>query len=128
MRKLFGRSSVQAVAIGVAAFAVYVRTLAPSITYGDSPELTTAAYQLGVPHPTGYPLYMLLGHLFIGLIPFGEPAYRMNLLSAVFAAAAVGLIYLLGLRIVRNRAASAAAALLYAFSLTFWSQAVITEV
>src|ERR1051326_1152733 len=43
--------------LGVVALVVYVRTLAPSIAGGDSPELISAAYNAGVPHPTGYPLY-----------------------------------------------------------------------
>src|SRR5262245_39340807 len=46
-----------ALLIGLIAFGVYLRTLAISIIWGDSPELTAAAYNLGIPHPTGYPLY-----------------------------------------------------------------------
>src|SRR5688572_1692281 len=86
---------IGAALVALAALAVYLRTLAPSIVLGDSPELTAAAYLAGVPHPTGYPLYMILGHLFIRLCPLGSVAYRMNLLSALAAAAAVGLVYLL---------------------------------
>ena len=112
---------------GLAAFIVYFRTLAPSIVWGDSPELTTAAFCAGVPHPTGYPLYMLLAHAFLRCCPFGTVAYRMNLLAALSAALAVALIYLLMRRIVRDRASSLAAALIFAFSQTFWSQAIIAE-
>src|SRR5437588_516850 len=50
------------------AFAVYLRTLAPSVPPGDSPDLITAAVVLGVPHPPGYPLFTILGHLF-SLVP-----------------------------------------------------------
>ena len=112
---------------GLAAFLVYLRTLAPSIVWGDSPELTAAAALAGVAHPTGYPLYMLLAHAFLRLYPFGSPAYRMNLLAALTAGLAVALIYPLMLRITRDRWASLAATLLFAFSGTFWSQAVIAE-
>jgi len=122
------RTGFQAVLLGLGAFGVYLATLAPGVTFGDGPELTTAACQLGVPHPTGYPLYMLLGHAFIRLVPAGSPASRMNLLSAVCAAAAVALLYLLAVRIARNRPAAAAGTLLFAFGLTFWSQAVAAEV
>lgn len=122
------KGSLVALVVSTVAFAVYVRTLAPSIQYGDSPELTVAVYQLGVPHPTGYPLYTLVGHLLMRLLPFLSPAYCLNLFSALCAAAAVGVVTLVGLSVVRSRAASLVAALLLAFSLTFWSQAVITEV
>src|SRR5438105_2056790 len=60
-----------AAAAGTAAFLVYVRTLAPSIVWGDSPELTAAAYTAGVAHPTGYPLYTLLAHIFLHAWPLG---------------------------------------------------------
>src|SRR5262245_60738665 len=46
---------------GLAALLIYRLTLSCSIAWGDSPELTTAAFLAGIPHPTGYPLYMLLG-------------------------------------------------------------------
>src|SRR4051812_36731846 len=75
------RDAFAALLLGLAALLVYARTLYPEIAWGDSPELTAAAYQAGVPHPTGYPLYMLLGHLFVRLCPLGSVAYRMNLLS-----------------------------------------------
>jgi 4-amino-4-deoxy-L-arabinose transferase-like glycosyltransferase len=116
-----------AVLVGLAALIVYVRTLAPSIVWGDSPELTTAAFTAGVPHPTGYPLYMILAHAFLWMFPAGSIAYRMNLLSALSGSAAVALIYLLLLRVTHSRWSSLVAALLFAFGRTFWSQAVIAE-
>src|SRR5262245_26488949 len=62
----------------------YLSTLAPSITWAnsgaDSGDLVTAAATLGVAHPTGYPTYLLLAHLF-QLLPLGDPAFRTNLLS-----------------------------------------------
>ncbi len=117
-----------AVGCGAAALAVYLRTLAASIAWGDSPELTAAAFQAGVPHPTGYPLYMLLAHAWITLLPIGSVAQRMNALSAVSGAAGVAVLYLFARRVVRIRVVAAAGALLFAFSLTFWSQCVIAEV
>jgi hypothetical protein len=111
-----------------AAFVVYWLTLAPVLVGGDAPDLTVAAFQAGVPHPTGYPLYTLLGFLFTHLPGPGDPAFRMNLLSALYGGAAVGVIYHLARLWVRNRGAAAAAALLFGFSRTFWSQAVGAEV
>lgn len=66
-------------------FTMYMMTLAPTVTFEDSGELTAAAYLLGVPHQPGYPLFTMLGHLFTYL-PFGSIAYRMNLMSAFFSA------------------------------------------
>jgi len=79
------------VAVAAIAFVCYWATLSPSITAGDAAELTTAVHVMGIPHPTGYPLYLMLGKLF-DLLPLGEPAYRLGLFSAVCAATAAGLI------------------------------------
>ena len=78
---------------------LYIGTLAPTVLpYGapdtlDSPMLQTEVFVLGVGHPTGYPTYMMLTHLFTYL-PFGDVAYRVNLASAVYAVAAVIVVYL----------------------------------
>src|SRR5918997_1282485 len=73
---------------------LYVRTLAPTVLYLKDPELLDAVMLqmqvsvLGIAHPTGYPTYLMLTHLFTYL-PVGDPAYRVNLGSAVYAALAV---------------------------------------
>src|SRR6476620_7305625 len=67
-------------AIFAAALVLYLRTLAPSVMPGDYAEFQMAAAVLGVPHPTGYPLYIMLGKLFT-LLPFGDVAFRVNLSS-----------------------------------------------
>ena len=72
-----------------AVFTLYIRTLAPSLLYGDSAEFQTTAYTLGIGHPTGYPIYMLIAKLFT-FLPVGEIAYRVNLFSA-FSADSPGL-------------------------------------
>ncbi len=122
------RDAAIAVSLGLVGFLAYLRTLAPSILPGDSGEFQFAAPLLGVAHPTGYPLYLLLGRIFIGLVPVGDPAFRMNLLSALFAATAVSAIYLLARQLTLHRTIAALAALTLAFSRTFWSQAVEAEV
>jgi len=76
----------------VAAFAVYLWTLCPTVWVGDSGELTAAAWTLGTPHPTGYPLWLLLAKAFATVFPFGSVAWRMNFFSALCAAGAVFLI------------------------------------
>ncbi len=120
---------VVAIFVGI----LYIGTLAPTVLpYGapdtlDSPMLQTEVSVLGVGHPTGYPTYMMLTHLFTYL-PTGDSAYRVNLASAVYGLAAVLVVYLAGLRLGGRAVAAAAGALAFGFSGTFWSQAVIAEV
>jgi tetratricopeptide (TPR) repeat protein len=107
---------------------VYISTLAPTVYFGDSGELTAAAYNLGIAHPPGYPLYLLLGKLFMLLVPIGDMAMRMNLFSAFFASLTAVLIYLIGRTLTHERLISTLTSLIAAFSFTFWSQAVVAEV
>ncbi|MEK6646084.1 MAG: DUF2723 domain-containing protein [Candidatus Firestonebacteria bacterium] len=74
-------------------FFVYLKTLTPTVYVGDSGELIAAAASLGIPHPPGYPLFVYLGKLFCLIFPFGSIAFRLNLMSAFFAAAAAALVY-----------------------------------
>ncbi len=121
------------VAVAVFAGILYVRTLAPTVLrYGGAETLDSAMLQagvsvLGIGHPTGYPTYMMLTHLFTYL-PVGDPAYRANLASAVYGVAAVFVVYLVGSRLSRRLVAAAAGALAFGLSGAFWSQAVIAEV
>jgi hypothetical protein len=121
---------VLAAAVFVGCLGLYIATLTPGLCYpsGDSHELTLNALRLGVPHPTGYPVYTWLGFLFTHLAPIGSAAYRMNLMSAVLGAAGVGMLVLVGRRLGLSPVAAVAAALLLGTSTTLWSQAVITEV
>jgi len=115
--------------LAVGAAALYVRTLAPGLTYGDGGDLTVAAYQLGVPHPPGYPLYTLLGHVWLSLVPVKDAAWRMNLFSAVCACLAVAAIYFaVTLAVGTAWRGAFLGAGLFAVSPTFWSQAVVAEV
>jgi hypothetical protein len=114
---------------------VYVATLAPTLSFEDSAEFAVGGTVLGVDHPSGYPLQTLTCHLFT-YFPAGEVAWRINLSSAVAGAAAAAFLFLLTWEllagVVADRrllaAASWAAGGLFAFSRTFWPQAVITEV
>lgn len=77
------------------ALLAYLTTLGPTITsrhWGiDTGEMALAAYGLTVPHPSGYPTYLLIGYL-SSLAPIGSIAYRLNIMSAVFGALTVGLV------------------------------------
>jgi len=108
-------------------FLVYFATLAPTVTAEDSGELITASYFLGIPHPPGYPTWCLLSHPFV-YIPFGSIAWRVNLSSAFFASCTVFFVFFLILRLTKNKISAFSSSLIFAFSLEFWEQSVITEV
>jgi hypothetical protein len=124
--------------LGSAAFVLYVLTLAPTVLAGDGGEFQFVPYLLGVAHPTGYPLYTLLGWAWSHLVPVGDVAYRMNLLSAFWAALAVGLVYLTARSLLQQttpaleaapqRLIAAVASATLAATPTLWSQAVMAEV
>lgn len=124
-----------ALLLAAVALAFYLRTLAPDVLPGDPGEFQFAAWRFGLAHPTGYPLYLLLGGLWQRLLgPAGiNPAAALNGLSAVLGAAAVGLTYLALIRWsagppAMRRLAAVYSAVLFGINLTFWSQALITEV
>jgi hypothetical protein len=75
----------------VGAFVIYLVTLSPSVDFIDSGELSTVVATLGIAHPTGYPLYTILGHLFTAL-PLHSIAWRTNLFSAMWSSFTVGLV------------------------------------
>lgn len=80
-----------AVAVGVLAFAAARVALLPGVAFWDTGEFQTVGPLLGTAHPTGFPTYVLLGWLAgVVLQPFGDPALRMNLLSALCVAVAAG--------------------------------------
>ena len=108
--------------------ALYIATLNPSVAGGDSGELTAAALTGGVPHPSGYPLFVLLARFFAAL-PLGHsPVWRVNLLSAVSMAAAGGLVCAVVQSWTRNPAAGLMAAALFGTSPVVWSNATCAEV
>jgi hypothetical protein len=113
--------------LGMVTLCLYLCTLLPSVGEADTLEFQVVAAKLGVAHPTGYPLYVLLGKLFT-LLPLKNVAWRVNLASAVFGAAAVVLLYGTVNRLTERPLISSLAALAFAFSATFWSQALAAEV
>jgi hypothetical protein len=112
------------------ALGLYTRTMAPGalMDLGDPGDLQAAVATLVVPHPTGYPLFVLLGWLWVHLLPAGTMAFRLNLLVAVFGALAVSLVYLLALRLTGRHLPAVGGALLFGLSYTFWTQTSISEV
>lgn len=111
-----------ALAAAAIALVVYTRTMLPGLGFWDTGEFQTVAAMLGIAHPTGYPTYTLLGKLFT-LWPWGSMAYRVNLMSAVSAAAAAAGLVLLARRLKVNLWLALSAALGFAFSLNVWATA-----
>ncbi|MGD2039895.1 MAG: DUF2723 domain-containing protein [Anaerolineae bacterium] len=112
-----------------ASLALYLQTLAPSVVtlFDDSLEFPLVAHRLAIAHPTGYPLYTLLGKLFT-FGPWPNTAWGVNLLSAVAGAVTIACVYLVIRQLVPRRLAAALGAIALAVSPVFWSQAVIAEV
>jgi hypothetical protein len=121
------RAIASDVLVAPVTFAVYLATLAPGVVGFDSAEFATGAYTLGIVHPTGYPLYLLLAKLFT-FLPVGSVAYRVNLLSACSASVTAWLVARLAVRLTGKRWAAWLAAGLLAFSISYWRMAVVAEV
>lgn len=114
---------------------VYGLTLAPSLTWAhggaDGGEFLAAARTGGIPHPPGFPTYLALATLFLH-VPLGDPATRLNVLSACSAAMAAALVATAVHEVPGKKEAFRLAGLvagwLVALSPLVWRQAVITEV
>ena len=123
-------------------FLLYYVTKAPTVSFWDCGEFIATSYIMGVPHPPGNPLYVILGRLFSMLPIAREIAVRVNLISVFSSAAAVFVAYWLILQLALNGKSeipagrpkiglgfgALAGSLIMGFSYTFWSNAVEAEV
>jgi hypothetical protein len=121
--------------VALGALVLYVLTLAPTTQFWDTSEYIAAAYSLGIPHPPGNPLFVLIAHTW-GLLPLAAGyAMRINLLAAVTSAIAAGCWFLVSERWMRawvparlpRRLAAVAGALVAATAFTVWNQSVVNE-
>src|SRR2546425_5063914 len=88
--------------VALGALVLYVLTLAPTTQFWDTSEYIAAAYVLGIPHPPGNPLFVLIAHTW-GLLPLAAGyAMRINLLAAVTSAIAAGAWFLVSGRLMRG--------------------------
>lgn len=110
------------------ALAGYLFTAAPTIGPIDSGELSLVVKTLGIAHPTGYPLFTLLGKIWVTLMFWGDLAYRLNIFSAFTGAAAAALLFLILGQLGVRSLLSTAGSLLWAFSPVVWDQATVIEV
>jgi 4-amino-4-deoxy-L-arabinose transferase-like glycosyltransferase len=108
--------------------ALYVITAGHTVTlaHDDAAEFQTVGAAGGVPHQP-YPLWCILARA-ISLLPLGEPAWRVTLLSIFFGAAAVGLLFLLLYELTRDHIASAVASVAFGLTFSFWQNAVVAEI
>jgi hypothetical protein len=106
---------------------VLLLTTAPTIYNFDSVEFAIGAATLGIVHAPGYPLYLVIAHVFTWL-PVGDLGYRVNLFSALSLALAVPFVYALLDDLVRNRAVAVAAALAWVWSYYVWGAGVVAEI
>src|SRR3954469_13160460 len=100
--------------VALAAFAAYLMTLSRGVLGGDAGELQFVPPILGLTHPTGYPLQVLL-HVLWSFVPFGSVAYRLNLLDALCAAGTVGVVVGVTRAVGASRASAALAGASFAF-------------
>jgi hypothetical protein len=103
--------------------AVYLKTIAPTVAFGDSGELVTAAVTLGVPGSPGYPLYLIIGKLFTLVLPFGDLAFRLNVLAALFGALAATAVFFLVRGLGQYKPLAVFAALFFGFLPAVWDLA-----
>jgi hypothetical protein len=136
LREAFTTDRTIAASAALVAFIVYLVTLAPSVSFWDSGEYITCSWVLGIPHPPGVPLFVLMGRvsaIVFGFIP--SIAARVNLMCALAGTVTVGLIARLiqrwGIRMKFEswlyRPVSVAGALVAAFSYTVWKNNNATE-
>ncbi|MBK7217263.1 MAG: DUF2723 domain-containing protein [Candidatus Promineofilum sp.] len=113
--------------VAAALLPVYLLTMSSAVGRADTFEFQVVAPQLGIAHPTGYPLYLLLGKLF-SLLPLGTVAWRLNFASAVYATLAAVVVFRLALDLLRRPLAALVGAVALGFVPVYWSQAVVAEV
>jgi tetratricopeptide (TPR) repeat protein len=135
-------NAIVAFGVLVTTLLVYTTTMAPTLSFWDCGEFITVATNLGIPHPPGTPVWVIIGRVFSMLPFFSDPSVRINFLSALTSALCAMFGYLIAVRLVRPwfsdgnsvfdrillYSGAASGALFLAFGLTQWTNAVEAEV
>jgi hypothetical protein len=121
------RMLIVSLLVAAGAFAMYRATLLPSLDFGDTAAFQDAGGTLEITPRQGYPLYFAIGNVIVWLAG-REPAFGMNLASAVCAALACGVLTWVAADLTASLTAGIFTGVLFAASYTFWSQAIIAEV
>ncbi|XP_006786190.1 transmembrane protein 260 [Neolamprologus brichardi] len=108
--------------------ALYVPCVQRTVPGGDSGELITTACELGVAHPPGYPLFTLLAHMAMRLLPSLSPAHSVNLMSSLLGAAACGGFCITVCRLAGPGPGAVLAGGLFAVSRLSWQWSMVAEV
>src|SRR5581483_3799738 len=124
-----------ALAVSLATLVLYLLTLAPSTAMWDTSEYIAAAYTLGLPHPPGNPLFVIIGRVFSILPIASTVAVRINILAAICSAVSAGMWFLVTERVLvswfperwQRVLGGALAALIGATAFTVWNQSVVNE-
>jgi hypothetical protein len=127
LSKQSGADAQHAFAVAALLWALYLLSAPRSVVLEDDGLFILSAWFLGIEHPPGYPLYVLLGKL-ATLLPVGSPAWRVHALSGLLGALACAVLFLIARRLMPGRAPAYLAALGLGVSGTFWSQAIIADV
>jgi Protein of unknown function (DUF2723) len=120
---------------GTIVLAMYLLTLAPSTAMWDTSEYIAAACTLGLPHPPGNPLFVIMGRVFCVLPIPGGPAVRINILAALSSAVSAGMWFLITERVLvswfperwQRIVGGAVATIIGAAAFTVWNQSVVNE-
>lgn len=107
-------------------FAIFLSFQTPNINTGDAGELITASYYLGTAHPSGYPLYLLIGKT-LTFLPFGNMAFKVAFVSAVFSSLALTLMYWMVFRLTSSDVAAIFTVVLLLTSFSYFTQSVIAK-
>ena len=106
---------------------VFLWGAAPTVLFGDGGELQTVALSGGVAHPTGYPIFIMLGQLF-GRILGGDPAYRITVMNSFFGAAALCALFMVLRKFGLSTGIALVGSMIYGLSFAFWWSAIRAEV
>jgi len=127
LQALLREDYLTAIVLSILTFVVYAFTAAPGVTLADSADFMNGVLTLGIVHPPGYPLYTVLGHLF-SLLPFGEPAFRVNLFSTLWGSLCLGVVFLILRILFIDRLHAVFATLFLGFTTVFWSKTGVADV
>ncbi|MHC4662106.1 MAG: protein O-mannosyl-transferase family, partial [Planctomycetota bacterium] len=109
-------------------FILYVITISGEVTFGDSAEFMTVSYLLGGAHPSGYPLYTILGKIGMTIIPFGTYGFRLTLINCIFGGLACIWLYRTCRMLTNRPYFSFCAVMIYATCETVWYECRHAEV
>ncbi len=127
MARVFSREPIQQIGLFVFCLVIFTATAAPSLYTYDSAEFVIGAVTLGIVHSPGYPLYLLIAHLFT-LLPIGDIPFRVNLLSSVCLALTAPILFTLIKRLLKDRWIALSGCLSVVLSFLVWSSAIRAEV